>query len=259
MLLDCLDLLNCRIHGLCHHTMHGHGVVALYEVWLPAASAEEVLNLIVGKTCKHGRIADLIAVHMHNRKNSSVADGIQKLVGMPGSSKGTCLRLPVAYYGNGNQIRIIQNSSKGMSDRISQFTALINGTRRLRRTVAGNAAGEGELLEHLFHSLFILADIWVYFTVGTLQIGVSDLEVSAVSRSGNIDHIQIIALDCTVTMGPDKILSRNSSPVAYDLFLNLIHCQGFAKQRIIQQVELSCGKIVCCPPVSIHLFQHFIT
>ena len=60
--LDSLDLLDDGIHGLCHLLMHGHRIVALNKVRLPAAALEEGLDLVVGDTGKDGRVADLISI-----------------------------------------------------------------------------------------------------------------------------------------------------------------------------------------------------
>ena len=123
-----------------------------------------------------------------------------------------------------------------MSDRIAELAALIDGTGGFRGTVAGYAAGEGELFEHFFHSLFIAADIRVYLAVASVQVGVGDQEVSAVSGTGQQDHIQIIALDGAVAVYIYKILSGYSSPVADDLLLDLVHGKGLAQQGIVQQI-----------------------
>ena len=51
-------------------------------------------------------------------------------------------------------------------------------------TVAGNAAGEGELLEQLLHALLVLADVGIDLAVGAVQIGVGNQEVAAVAGAG---------------------------------------------------------------------------
>ena len=123
-----------------------------------------------------------------------------------------------------------------MSDRISQLAAFVDGAWCFRGTVAWYAAGEGELFEHFFHALFITADIWIYFTVASVQIGICDQEVSAVSGTGEEDHIQIITFDNTVAVNIYEILSGYSSPVTNDLLFDMIHGKGFFQQRIVQQI-----------------------
>ena len=60
--LDGLDIVHGGIQSLGHFAMHFHGNIAFHEVRLPAAAVEEVLQLLMGDTGQHGRIADLIAV-----------------------------------------------------------------------------------------------------------------------------------------------------------------------------------------------------
>ena len=114
-----------------------------------------------------------------------------------------------------------------MGNGIAKLTALVDGTRSLRSTVARNAAGEGELLEHFLHAFLVLADVRINFTIRTFQISVGDQEVSAMSWTGKKDHIQIISFDGTVAVYIYEILSRHGSPVSYNLLFDLIHAQRF--------------------------------
>ena len=155
---------------------------------------------------------------------------------MPGSSQRTGFCLSVSYNYSSDQIRIVKNGSESMSDRISQLAAFINRAWCFRCAVAWYAAGERELFEHFFHSLFITADIRIYFTVASVKIGICDQEVSAVSGTGEEDHIQIITFDNTVAVNIYEILSGYSSPVTNDLLFDMIHGKGFFQQRIVQQI-----------------------
>ena len=47
VLLNCLDFLNDDVHGLSHLAMHGHRIITLYEVRLPAAALEVLLQLLM--------------------------------------------------------------------------------------------------------------------------------------------------------------------------------------------------------------------
>ena len=100
--------------------------------------------------------------------------------------------------------------------------------------MAGNTTGEGELLVQSLQSLDILADIRVYFAVGTLKIRVCDEEVAAVSGTGDQDHVQIILVDGTIHVRIDKVLSGNGSPVSYNLLLDLLSGQRLSQKRIVQ-------------------------
>ena len=129
----------------------------------------------------------------------------------------------------------------------------MNGAGGLRRHMAGDPAGEGELPEQLLHAFGIPGNIRVDLGVGSFQIGLGDHGVSAVSRAGKVDHVQIIAADNAVEMSVDKVLSGDSSPVSHDLLFDLLGLQRGAQQRVFQQIQLPGGKIVGGAPISVDL------
>ena len=73
--------------------------------------------------------------------------------------------------------------------------------------MAGDAPRERELLEQLLHTRFILGDVGIDLAVGAVHIIVGDIEVAAVSGTREKDQIQIVALDDTVEMDKNKVLS----------------------------------------------------
>ena len=62
MLLNGFDLLDDGIHGLCHLLVHGHRIITLNKVRLPAAALEEGLDLVMRDTGENGRVADLVTI-----------------------------------------------------------------------------------------------------------------------------------------------------------------------------------------------------
>ena len=108
---------------------------------------------------QHGRIADLVAIEVQDRQHSSIGLWIEKLVGLPRGRQGRRFRLTVADDAGDDQIGIVEGRTEGMAERIAQLAALVNRSRRRRRNVAGDAAGEGELLEQLLQSGFVLGDV----------------------------------------------------------------------------------------------------
>ena len=121
--------------------------------------------------------------------------------------------------------------------------------------MAAYSSREGELLAKLGQSFLILSYIRIYLAVGSFQIGIGNKEVAAVSRSGNINHIQVIFFNGPVHVHIYEILPGNRAPVAYYLFLYMLSLKRFLKQRVVQQVKLCCRKIVGCSPVGVHFFQ----
>ena len=82
-LLDGENLLDALIERVGHEAVHDGGVLALDEVRLPAAAAEEVLKLLMGDTCKERGVCDLIAVEVQDREHRAVGLGVDELVEVP--------------------------------------------------------------------------------------------------------------------------------------------------------------------------------
>ena len=202
--------------------MHGHRIVAFYEVRLPAASLEEAFDLFVRHTSEDGRVSDLVTVQVQDRKNRTVIDRVQEFIGLPGGSKRAGLCLAVADGNRCDQVGVIENRTECMGNAVSELAAFVDGTGGLGSAVAGHAAREGEALKHLRHTRLIFADVRVDLAVAALQVAVSDEEVSAVSGTGKKDQIQIVTLDHTVQMNIYEVLAGNGSPVSYDLLLDAV-------------------------------------
>ena len=223
--LDCFDFFDAGIHSLSHFSVHSHRIVTFYEVRFPSAALEEVFHFLMRNTWENGRVTDLVSVQMKDWKNSTVCDRVQEFVGLPWSSKRPCFSFTVTDNNCSDKIWVVQNSTKAVSNWISKFSTLIDRTWCFWSTVTRNSAWEWELLKHFLHTFLILADVRINFTIRTFQISVGNQEVSAMSRTGKKNHIQIITFDDTVAVYIDEVLSRYGSPVSDDFFLDLIHCK----------------------------------
>ena len=135
-----------------------------------------------------------------------------------------------------------------MGQGVAQLPALIDGAGGLGSGVAGNAAGEGELPEELFHALGVLADVRVDLAVGAVQIVLGHHGVAPVTGAGDVDHIQVIFHNGPVKVGVDKVLAGTGAPVAHDGALEVFGAQGLPQQGVVQQVELAGGQIVGSAP-----------
>ena len=195
---------------------------------------------------------------MQDRKHGSVGFRIQELIALPGGGKRACLRLAVAHDTGGYQIRIIEYRSEGMGQGITELAALVDGAGSLGGHMAGDAAGEGELLAQLLQAVHIFSDVGIHLAVGTLQIRICHEEIAAVAGTGYQDHILVIFLNDTVQMYINKILPRDGSPVPHDFFLHMLQGKGLAQKGVVQQVKLRCAEVVGGAPVGIHLFQIFV-
>ena len=190
---------------------------------------------------------------MQDRQHRAVMLRAQKFIGMPCRRQRTGLGFPIADHAGRNQLRIVKNRAERVRERIAQLAALVDRARRFRCHMAGDSARERELLAQLRQSLLVLPDVRINLTVGSLQIGVGNKEIAAMSRPRKQDHVQVIFLDDAVHMHIDKILSRHRPPVADDLFFDVLSAQRLSQKRIVQQIKLRCGQIVCGTPVCVHL------
>jgi hypothetical protein len=55
--------------------------------------------------------------------------------------------------------------------------------------VAGNAAGEAELLKQPFHTFLVLANIWIHLAVGAFEKSLGNQRRAAVPGTDDVDHI----------------------------------------------------------------------
>ncbi len=145
--LEGADVLHGPVNGRGHQFVHQLGVVTLHEIRGPAAAFQELLELLVLDACEHSRVTDLEAVEVQDRQYRAVGDRIKKLVGLPRGGKRSGLRLAVADDAGHDQARIVECGAECVAERIAEFAALMDRARRRWCHVAGDAAGERELLE----------------------------------------------------------------------------------------------------------------
>ena len=91
---------------------------------------------------------------------------------MPGGGQRASFRFAIADDAGDDQFRIIKHRAKSVRQGIAQFAALMDGAGGLRRHMAGNPAGERELLEEPLDARRILGDIGIRLGIGAFQIGI---------------------------------------------------------------------------------------
>ena len=126
---------------------------------------------------------------------------------------------------------------------------------RLRGDVAGDAAGEAELLEQPLHPLRVLADVRVDLAVGAFEVGVGDQRRAAVPRADDVDHVQVVALDDPVEVDAEHVQARRRAPVAEQPRLDVLALQRLLQERVVEQVDLADRQVVGGPPVGVHLAE----
>src|SRR5450755_4582157 len=179
--LNLPDLLNDGVQGRSHGFVHRCWIMALHEVRNPPVAAQQLLQLFVGNARQNRWVSDLIAVQMQNGQYRAVADGIQELVGMPRGGKRSCLGLAVADHASHHELGIVEYRAECMTQRVTEFTALVNRSRTFRRSVARNPTGKRELSKQPLQAGFVLTDLGIDLAVRALQIGTADDRRTAMS------------------------------------------------------------------------------
>ncbi len=159
------------------------------EERLVATPAQELRQLVLGNPCEHGRIRDLVAVQVQDRQDGPVRPRVEELVAVPARRERPGLGLAVPDDAGDEQVGIVEGGALGVHERVAELAPLVDRARRLRRRVAGDAAGEGELLEEDLDPLRVLGDVRIHLGVGPLEVGVGDHARPTVPRAADVDHV----------------------------------------------------------------------
>src|ERR1700686_1580406 len=129
----------------------------------------------------------------------------------------------------------------------------MNRAGRFRSDMARNAARKRELLEQFPKALFVLWDVRINFAVSAFQIGVGDQSRPAMSRTCDVQDIEIVFFDQAIEVYIDEIQPWRCAPMAEQPGLDVFQLKWFSQQRIGVEINLSDGKKVRCPPISVNL------
>ena len=100
---------------------------------------------------------------------AAVADRVEELVAVPAGGQRPGLGLAVADDAGDDQVGVVEGRAVGVRQGVAQLAAFVDRAGRLRRDVAGNAAGERELREEPLHACLVLADVGIDLAVGALR------------------------------------------------------------------------------------------
>ena len=81
------------------------GSDALDEMGLPAAAAEEALQLLMADAGQNGRVCYLVAVEVQYGQHSAVGLGVHELVELPAGGERAGLSLAVAHHAGRDEAR----------------------------------------------------------------------------------------------------------------------------------------------------------
>src|SRR3546814_10801370 len=135
---------------------------------------------------------------------------LEELVRVPGGGKRTGLHLAVTDDAGDDDVRVVERRSEGVGQRVAELSALVDRTRHLRRDVARDAAGEGELPEQLGHAPPVATQRRVVLRPAALEPGVGDHRRAPVARAGDVDPVEVRSEEHTSEL---QSLMRNSYAV----------------------------------------------
>ena len=96
LLPDIPDFLNAMFSCCSHRLVHTLVIRSLHKVRHPAIAAEKALQFVVADSCQQGWIVYFVAIQVQNWQYSTIANGTQELIDMPGRGKRTRLRFAIA-------------------------------------------------------------------------------------------------------------------------------------------------------------------
>ncbi len=256
VLLDAANVFDSLVDRGGHQLMHGRGIVAFHETWFPTAAAKELLQFLMLDPREHSRIADLETIEVEDRQHGAVRDGVQKFVGLPRGRERACLRFAVAHHAGDDQTGIVERGPESVAERVTQFAAFVNRPRRGWRNVAGDSTRERELREQFLNSGFVLSNIRINLAPCALKVNVSNDCRPAVSRAGDVKHVQIVFFDRAIQMDVDEVLPWCRAPVTDHERLHMRQSERFLQQGVVVQIDLTDGQVIRGAPVAIDLVQH---
>ena len=122
--------------------------------------------------------------------------------------------------------------------------------------MAGNAVGPAELAEEALDSVLILLDVGVDLAVGSLKLGVGHQSGATVAGTDDVDHVQVALPDEAVPVNVEEVEAWRGAPMAKEPRLDVVEGERALKERIVLEVDLADGEVVCRSPIVVHLSQH---
>ena len=189
---------------------------------------------------------------MKDGQHGTVGRRIEKLVGMPRGGERPGLRFAVADDAGDDEVGIVEDGPERVAERIAQLAALVDRPGRLRRCVARDPSGEGELEEQLLKPGFVLADVGIDLAVGALEVRVAHDGRAAMPGARDVDHVEVVLLDDPVQVHVDEVLTGRRAPVPEQHVLHVRERQRALQQRIVVEIDLPDRQIVGGAPVRVH-------
>ena len=101
----------------------------------------------------------------------------------------------VADNSSDGQIRIVEGSAKGMPKDVAQITSFMDGTRGGCTHMTWDTTGSGELAKQVPHPFTVLCNLRIDLGIGPFEVHIGEDRRSTMTRSCQVDHIDILVLD----------------------------------------------------------------
>ena len=232
LVLEGGDLVEHRVQRGRHDPVEDGRVVALDHVRGPAVALQQLVQLFGRDPGQHRRVGDLPPVEMQDRQDGAVVHRVEELVAVPRRRQRAGLRLAVADDAGHQQAGVVERRPEGVGQRVAQLAPLVDRARRLRRGVARDAAGEGELAEQPLHPVAVPGHRRIHLAVGPLQPRVGHHARPAVARPADEDGVEVAGRDHPVQMGVDEVEPRRRPPVAEQTGLHVLERERLREQRV---------------------------
>src|ERR1700730_2663968 len=253
-----LDLVNLRHYRIERpgQTLMYHGrYVAFHEMRLITVTTDQVGQFPAADAGEHGRIGYLESIEVKDWKNRAITRRVEKLVGVPARGERAGFRLAVADDTGDDQIRIVERRPIGMDQGIAQFAPLMDRSGSFRCDMAWDALRPGELPKEALQSVTAAVDVRIALRVGPFEIAVCHQPRTAMSGADDINHVEVVFFDQPVQVNINKVKSGGGAPMPEQTRLDVLEPERGFEQRVVLQINLSDGEIICGAPIRIHLFQ----
>ena len=221
----------------------------------PAVATKQRVDFLVRNAREYRRIVDLVAVQVQYRQHRAVAHRVQELVRVPCGCERAGLGFAVADDDGHEQVWIVEGRSERVRHAVAEFAALMDRSRRFGRAVTADAAWKRELLEELPQAFAVFALVGVDLGVGALEVHRSQDAGRAVSRSGEKDRVEVVLPDQAIHVHVGEAEAGARAPVAEQPALDVLRPQGFAQQRVVEQIDHARCKVIAGAPVRVDLPQ----
>ena len=202
------------------------GIAALDEIRGIPVTGEQRCQLVMADARQDRRVVDLVAVEVQDRQHRPVGDRVEELVAVPAGGQWAGLGLPVAHHHEGDQVRVVVDRPVGVRKAVAEFAAFVDAAGRFRRSVAADAAGEGELLEEALHPGTVFALVRIDLGIGPLEIRLGQDRRSPVPGAAEIDRVQVVLLDQPVEVDVGEALAGVRAPVTEQPRLDVLELKG---------------------------------